>query len=65
MFEFHGWIVINEDDSDDADSLVLNQRRELLCDAIAICIEKLQGPSHTPMANSMCEMTKIQGASRT
>jgi Immunity protein 7 len=47
MFEFHGWIAINEDDSDDVDSSVLNQRRELLCDAIAICIEKLQGPSQS------------------
>ena len=43
MFEFHGWVSIIADDSDDADCTVLDKRRDELCSFIEKRIEIIKG----------------------
>ncbi|MES2569723.1 MAG: Imm7 family immunity protein [Verrucomicrobiota bacterium] len=43
MFEFHGWIAIVEESSDDLDTAILDTRRETLCDTIEEMITALSG----------------------
>ena len=47
MFEFHGWIAINEDESDEPDIAESDRRREVLCDEIESMIKILESENRS------------------
>lgn len=42
MFEFHGWINIIADDTDDADISIVNKRRKKLCLDLKVKIKEIE-----------------------